>query len=191
MVSIVTFRDYGRFFQANHWMKWAVHTHAVQTAAPENIVESVPGSDLLPVQTKGKHPLHLIKPAMLEKAATVDAECRCGCSAGKHPVNLLQIILQDPAMKLMVHKSSSCRRHPAPVIVQVVMNGPGPVRRRWTKLAQPPISPRMISLQKLLRLKGNPAEIPVKLHLCMGIPIFVQLYDRKLLIKPGVPFAAG
>src|SRR5699024_11585862 len=34
----------------------------------------------------------------------------------------------------------------------------------------------------IFRLKGNPAEIPVKLHLCMGIPIFILLYGRKLLI---------
>ena len=157
--------------------------------APENIVESVQVPTVLPVQTKGKHPLHLvIKTSHVRKAATVDGELlplwllRC-----KHPVNLLQIILQDPAMKLMVKRqkqfSGTAQHIQPPVIVQVVEERSRPCQIDAGHKAGPAsdISQNDL-LQKLLRLKGNPAEIPVKLHLCMGIPIFVQLYDRKLLI---------
>ena len=36
--------------------------------------------------------------------------------------------------------------------------------------------------KKQLWLKADLAEIPVKLHLCMGIPIFILLCGRKLFI---------
>ena len=38
------------------------------------------------------------------------------------------------------------------------------------------------SPKKQLWLKADLAEIPVKLHLCMGIPIFILLCGRKLFI---------
>ena len=90
-------------------------------------------------------------------------------------------------MKLMVKRqkqfSGTAQHIQPPVIVQVVEERSRPCQIDAGHKAGPAsdISQNDL-LQKLLRLKGNPAEIPVKLHLCMGIPIFVQLYDRKLLI---------